>query len=129
MTLTQHLCKFGFMLGYEVWMHHGESVHERTASVAEEENDRSGDDETHGPVFSWSSRDNLFIFIPFCNMNLLISLHSIFQDDESLGWEEKVYFAELEEDLQVVGLETSDGGRGGGGEARRGCGAGQRGGR
>jgi hypothetical protein len=90
MTLTQHLCKFGFMLGYEVWMQHGESVHQRTASVAEEENDRSGDDETHGPVFSWSSRDNLFIFISFCNMNLLISLHSIFQDDESLGWEEEV---------------------------------------
>jgi hypothetical protein len=27
-TLTLHLCKFGFMLGYEVWMHHGERVHQ-----------------------------------------------------------------------------------------------------
>jgi hypothetical protein len=42
--LTLHLCKFGFMLGYEMWMHHGETVHQRTASVAEEEEDRSGDD-------------------------------------------------------------------------------------
>jgi hypothetical protein len=41
--LTLHLCKFGFMPGYEVWMHHGESVHQRTASSAEEE-DWSGDD-------------------------------------------------------------------------------------
>jgi hypothetical protein len=32
------------MLGYEVWMHHDESVRQRTASVAEEEDDRSGDD-------------------------------------------------------------------------------------
>jgi hypothetical protein len=44
MTLTLHLCKFGFMLGYEVWTHHNETVHQRTASVAEEEDDRSGDD-------------------------------------------------------------------------------------
>jgi hypothetical protein len=43
-TLTLHLCKFGFMPSYEVWMHHGESAHQRTASVAEEEDDRSGDD-------------------------------------------------------------------------------------
>jgi hypothetical protein len=27
-TLTLHLCKFGFMLGYEVWTHNGESVHQ-----------------------------------------------------------------------------------------------------
>jgi hypothetical protein len=33
-TLTLHLYKFGFMQGYEVWTHHGESVHQRTASVA-----------------------------------------------------------------------------------------------
>jgi hypothetical protein len=32
------------MPGYEVWMHHDESVRQRTASVAEEEDDRSGDD-------------------------------------------------------------------------------------
>jgi hypothetical protein len=32
------------MPGYEVWTHHGESVHQRTASMAEEENDRSGND-------------------------------------------------------------------------------------
>jgi hypothetical protein len=43
-TLTSHLCKFGFMPGYEVSMHHGEIVHQRTASVAKEEDDRSGDD-------------------------------------------------------------------------------------
>jgi hypothetical protein len=45
---------------------------------------------------------NLFIFIPFSNMNLLISLHAIFQDKESLGREEEV---------EATGLEdTSDGG-------------------
>jgi hypothetical protein len=43
-TLILHLCKFGFMPGYEVWMHHGETVHQRTTSVAEEKDDRSGDD-------------------------------------------------------------------------------------
>jgi hypothetical protein len=43
-TLTLHLCKFGFMPGYEVWMHHGESIHQRTPLVAEEQDDRSGDD-------------------------------------------------------------------------------------
>jgi hypothetical protein len=43
-TLTLHLCKFGFMSGYEVWTHHGQTVHQRTASVAEEEDDRNGDD-------------------------------------------------------------------------------------
>jgi hypothetical protein len=43
-TLTLHLCKFGFMPGYEVWTHHSESVRQRIASVPEEENDRSGDD-------------------------------------------------------------------------------------
>jgi hypothetical protein len=43
-TLTLHLCKFGFMPGYEVWMHHGESIRQRTPLVAEEQDDRSGDD-------------------------------------------------------------------------------------
>jgi hypothetical protein len=43
-TLPLHLCKFGFMLGYEVWVHHGEADHQRTASMAEEGDDRSGDD-------------------------------------------------------------------------------------
>jgi hypothetical protein len=42
MTLTLHLCKVGFMPGYEVWMHHSESVHQ-TASEAEKD-DRRGDD-------------------------------------------------------------------------------------
>jgi hypothetical protein len=43
-------------------------------------------------------------------MNLLISLHSIFQDKESLGREEEVEVAGLE-DLEAVGLkETSNGG-------------------
>jgi hypothetical protein len=41
-------------------------------------------------------------------MNLLISLHSIFQDEESLEREE-VEAAGLEEDIYAVGLEdTSD---------------------
>jgi hypothetical protein len=44
-------------------------------------------------------------------MNLLISLHSIFQDEESLGREEEVEGARLEEDLDATGLEdTSNGG-------------------
>jgi hypothetical protein len=43
-TLAMHLCKFGFMPGYDVWTHHGEPIHQRTASVAEDEDDRNGDD-------------------------------------------------------------------------------------
>jgi hypothetical protein len=43
-----HLCKFGFMSGYDVWTHHGETIHQRTASVAEHEDDRSGDDSMDG---------------------------------------------------------------------------------
>jgi hypothetical protein len=44
-------------------------------------------------------------------MNLLISLHSIFQDEKSLVQEEEVEAAGLEEDLEDVGLEeTSNGG-------------------
>jgi hypothetical protein len=39
-----HLCKFGFMPGYDEWTHHGETIHQRAASVAEDEDDRSGDD-------------------------------------------------------------------------------------
>jgi hypothetical protein len=39
-----HLCKFGFMPGYDVWMHHSDTIHQRTAFVAEDEDDRSGDD-------------------------------------------------------------------------------------
>jgi hypothetical protein len=42
-TLILHLCKFGFMLGYAVWTHHDESVCQRTASMAEEKDDRRGD--------------------------------------------------------------------------------------
>jgi hypothetical protein len=42
--LTPHLCKFGFMSGYEVWTHHGEIVHQRTTFVAKEDDDRSGGD-------------------------------------------------------------------------------------
>jgi hypothetical protein len=42
-TLTLHLFKFGFMPGYEVWTHHGETVHQRTTLVAEEADDRSCD--------------------------------------------------------------------------------------
>jgi hypothetical protein len=43
-TLTMHLCKFGFMLGYDVWTHHGETIHQRTTSMVEDEDDRSADD-------------------------------------------------------------------------------------
>jgi hypothetical protein len=43
-TLTLHFFKFGFMTGYEVWTYHSETIHHRTASMAEEEEDRSGDD-------------------------------------------------------------------------------------
>jgi hypothetical protein len=44
-TWTLYLCKFGFMPGYEVGIHRGESVHQRTASIAEEEEeDKRGDD-------------------------------------------------------------------------------------
>jgi hypothetical protein len=32
------------MSGYDVWTHHGETIHQRTASVAEDEDNRSGDD-------------------------------------------------------------------------------------
>jgi hypothetical protein len=39
-----HLYKFGFMPGYDMWMHHVETIHQRIASVAEDEDDRSGDD-------------------------------------------------------------------------------------
>jgi hypothetical protein len=42
-TLILHLCKVGLISGYEVWMHHDESVRQ-TASVAEEEDDKRGDD-------------------------------------------------------------------------------------
>jgi hypothetical protein len=43
-TLTLHLYKFGFMPGYDVWTHHGETIHQETTLVAEDEDDRSGDD-------------------------------------------------------------------------------------
>jgi hypothetical protein len=32
------------MPGYDVWIHHGEAIHQRTTSVVEDEDDRSGDD-------------------------------------------------------------------------------------
>jgi hypothetical protein len=41
--LTLHLCKVSFMPGYEVWTHHGMSVHQ-TASVVKEDDSR-GDDQ------------------------------------------------------------------------------------
>jgi hypothetical protein len=56
-------------------------------------------------------RGNLVIFIPFCNINLLISFHLFFQDEKSLGEEEEVEHAGWEEDLEVARLEESfDGG-------------------
>jgi hypothetical protein len=42
--LIMHLCKFGFTPGYDVWKHHDETIHQRTAYVAEDKDDRSGDD-------------------------------------------------------------------------------------
>jgi hypothetical protein len=44
-------------------------------------------------------------------MNLLISLHSIFQDEESLGRKEEVEVVGLE-DLDAVRLEETSNGRG-----------------
>jgi hypothetical protein len=44
-------------------------------------------------------------------MNLLTSLNSISQDEDSLGWEEEVEAVGLDEDLDATRLEdTSDGG-------------------
>jgi hypothetical protein len=48
---------------------------------------------------------HLFIFIPFSNMNLLTSLHSIFQHEESLRREEEVEATGLEEEVEDIGLE------------------------
>ena len=42
MMLSLHLCKVGFMPGYEVWVHHGESVHQ-IASVVEDDDSTSED--------------------------------------------------------------------------------------
>jgi hypothetical protein len=39
-----HLYKFGCMPGYDVWTHHGETIHQRTTFVVEDDDDRSGDD-------------------------------------------------------------------------------------
>jgi hypothetical protein len=57
-------------------------------------------------------------------MNLLISLHFIFQDEDILGWEEEVEAMGLEEDLDGGGQdsEKEEGARGGGGGARGGGG-------
>jgi hypothetical protein len=65
----------------------------------------SRDHEIHRSIFGGSNsllskrRGNLVIFIPFYNMNLLISFHSIFRDEESLGWEEEVEHAGQEKNL------------------------------
>jgi hypothetical protein len=40
--LSLHLCKVGFMPGNEVWVHHGESVHQ-IASVVEDDDSTSDD--------------------------------------------------------------------------------------
>jgi hypothetical protein len=40
--VTLNLCKFSFLPGYEVWVHHDESIR-HIASVVEE-NDKTGDD-------------------------------------------------------------------------------------
>jgi hypothetical protein len=39
-----HLYKFGCMPGYDVWTHHGETIHQRTTFVVEDDDDMSGDD-------------------------------------------------------------------------------------
>jgi hypothetical protein len=44
-------------------------------------------------------------------MNLLISFHSIFQDQETSGWEEDLEIAGQEENLEVVGWEENPDGR------------------
>jgi hypothetical protein len=56
---------------------------------------------------------NLVIFIPFCNMNLLIAFHIILQNEETLGrGPPRVENTLQEEDLDVGGWEEgSDGGR------------------
>ena len=41
-TLSLHLYKVGFMPGYEVWVHHGELVHQ-IASVVEDDDSTSDD--------------------------------------------------------------------------------------
>jgi hypothetical protein len=77
----------------------------------------SRDDKTHGPIFGGSidlllkRRGNPFIFIPFSYINLLISLHSIFQDEQSLGRKEEVEAAGLEY-LDTAGLKDSSDDRG-----------------
>jgi hypothetical protein len=43
-ALIIHLCKFGFIAGYDVWTHHSKIIHQRTTSVVEDEDDRNGDD-------------------------------------------------------------------------------------
>jgi hypothetical protein len=75
----------------------------------------SRDAKTRGSVFGGSTyllserRGNLFIFIPFSNMNLLTSLHSIFQHEESLRREEEVEAMRLEEeDLDEDGGQDSE---------------------
>jgi hypothetical protein len=45
-------------------------------------------------------------------MNFLRTLHSTFQDEESLGQEEEVEATGLEEDLDAAGLEDTSDGRG-----------------
>jgi hypothetical protein len=57
------------------------------------------------PTFSQRDEVIFFICMPFSNMNLLTSLHSIFQDEEILRWEEEVEVVGLEEDLDDAGLE------------------------
>jgi hypothetical protein len=39
-----HICMFGFMPGYDVRTYHGETIYQRTTSVAEDEDDMSCDD-------------------------------------------------------------------------------------
>jgi hypothetical protein len=41
-TLSLQLCKVDFMLDYEVWVHHGESVNQTTSVV--EDDDSTSDD-------------------------------------------------------------------------------------
>jgi hypothetical protein len=41
-TLSLHLCKVGFMPGYVVWVHHGESIRQ-TTSIAEEDDSMRDD--------------------------------------------------------------------------------------
>jgi hypothetical protein len=60
-------------------------------------------------------------------MNLLTSLHSIFQHEESLRRDEEVEATGLEEEVEAKGLEEEDLDEDGGHDSEEGCGEGEEG--